>query len=330
VIAADFSAVRRSLGIDTWSLWAASAGMDIAAHLVDTEPDTVTSIVSHNPMVAGHGDSANSMAAAFDAYVAECAWVESCAKDGNPADNLAAAIEFNRDGYITKTLEPQTGRPIVLSQNSTRLATRFGLSEPQFVQLVNSILKGAANGSTAETIAGLYLSRPISLNVLDFALTCQDVDFIAIGLVTTADDRGGQFTGVANQPWCDRVGRSIKVATAPALRSGIPAFVVRSEFNNRSSDDNVQAIFGGFVNPVLITVPGISNAVIELKECFETSAAAFMTDPGSQDATCLSQPAVGSLGPRTEIPDGSTPPSFGFKGHASPPGAETGIARNDD
>ena len=312
VTAADMVAVRQAFGIEKWSLWASSGGADIAVHLIDQDPEAISSVVTHSPQAVGLGVSANTIADAFDRFAGDCAWVESCSSHGDLRANLELALTRHQAGVTTNTRAPETDRPVVLDAGNLQAGTRVALGDPTLAPLLPTLLQGLADGSGEEAVAGYFASTAIDDNVVALAGNCQKLDYYAPGMEATLDDHGGPFVGIGTHQECDKLGPVPQYSPPPRVQSDIPVLVVQSAYNPRSSQATSRVLFGGFSNAQFITVPGVANAALEMPECFNEVAAAFMTDPVSADTWCLTQSTFATLGTRAARPTNVTDTTFSY------------------
>ncbi|MFM2070735.1 MAG: hypothetical protein RLZZ623_998 [Actinomycetota bacterium] len=295
VVAADIGVVRRALGIDAWALYAGSAGADIALHLVDQEPASVTAIVTRTPTAVGAGGSTNDLAAAFARFVADCAAATECSKAGDLEKAFELTYQRLAVPVTTKSLEPGTGTPIVLDQHAL-LDSLHSIGSVALATSVATLLPGGVDGSSDEAVATAFATSPIDPFAWPYVGDCQSLDYTHPGLITTADDKAGLFAGYTTHRFCDAIGPLPQYPERAQPASDVPVLVVLPSYDPRSSVTTVKQIFGGFPNTTVIEVPGSVDPIQQLRECFFATANAFLADPtGSVDSGCLTSPAVVTL-----------------------------------
>jgi pimeloyl-ACP methyl ester carboxylesterase len=295
VVASDIDTVRRALGINTWALYAGSAGADIALHLVDQDPASVSALVTRTPTAVGAGVSTNNIADAFDRFATDCAAVPSCAAKGDLHKLVTAAYARFATPVTTKVLEVGTGTPIVLDRH-TLLAGVQGIGNTSIAPNVPSALAGGADGSSDEFVARAFASLPIDASAFGYVARCQQDDYSNPGLTHTANDHAGIFAEFTTKRFCDAVGPLPQYSARPHPTAKIPVLAVLPSYDPRGSVTTTKAIFDGFPNTTIIEVPRIVDPLSQLRDCFYTTANAFLGNPTAPlNATCLTAPALSTL-----------------------------------
>jgi pimeloyl-ACP methyl ester carboxylesterase len=295
VVATDIDSVRRALGISTWALYAGSAGADIALHLVDQDPASVSAIVSRTPTAVGAGISPNNLADAFARFTADCAAAPKCKASGDLQQALAGAYARLATPVTTKTTEPGTGVPIVLDRR-VLLDSMQSIGSVSLVNNVPSFLPQAVDGSSDENVAAAYVGAHVDPFAWAFVSRCQSEDYTWPGLVTTANDRAGIFEAFTIKPFCDAVGPLPQYSPRAQPTSSVPVLAVLPSYDPRSSVTTVKQVFSGFENVAIVEVPRIVDPLQQLTDCFYATANAFLAAPGAQlDASCLTAPAISTL-----------------------------------
>ena len=295
VVASDISVVRRALGITTWAIYAGSAGADIALHVVDQDPTSVTAIVSRTPTAVGAGVSPNNLAAAFSRFAADCASAPKCKKNGDLEQALAAAYARLATPVTTKTTETGTGTPIVLDQRGV-LENMQAIGSVALAPTLPGLLTGGADGSTSEAVAAAIAGAHVDPFAWAFVSRCQNEDYASPGLVTTANDQAGIFKGFTLKPFCDAVGPLPQYSQRAVPTSKVPVLAVLPSYDPRSSVTTIKQVFSGFANTTIIEVPRIVDPLQQLTDCFYATANAFLAAPSAPlDARCLTAPAISTL-----------------------------------
>lgn len=295
IVAADIGIVRQALGISAWALYAGGAGADIALHLVDQDPASVSAIVSRTPMAVGAGLSPNNLAAAFDRFATDCAAAPTCAASGDLQQALAKAYARLATPVTTKTTEIGTGVPILLDQRLLLDALQ-SIGNLSVVNNVPLLLPGAVDGSTDEAVATNYANAHEDPFAWAFVLRCQSVDYAWPGLVTTANDQAGIFAGYTLKPLCDAIGPLPQYSPRADPTSDVPVLAVLPSYDTRSSVTTAKQVFSGFPNVTIVEVPRIVDPLQQLTDCFYATANAFLAAPDAQlDASCLTAPAISTL-----------------------------------
>jgi pimeloyl-ACP methyl ester carboxylesterase len=295
VVAADFVAVRKALGIDRWGLYSSASGANIVLNLIDVDEAAIESWFATSPQTVGHGWSPDNAAEAFERYAADCSRAPSCATNGDVAELFDAALAKLGDGLTTSVVEPGSGVQIVLDQPSLQGGVRFALGDPALSPLVPGLLAGIIDGSQVDTVASYYVTQPPTTTPLDASTSCQTRDFILPGYVDREETHAGQFTGMFTDSCNDHTGVP-QFTAPPAVTSDLPVMVITTSYDSRSSDTNAKAITTGFSDVSRIFVPGIANAPRELTNCYLTVAADFLAGKPA-DTGCLTAPATSTLNP---------------------------------
>lgn len=295
IVATDIDTVRRALGIDTWALYAGSAGADIALQLVDIAPASVTALVTRTPTAVGAGVSTNNVADAFDRFTADCAAAPKCATAGDLHKVLTAAYARFATPVTTKVLEDGTGVPIVLDRH-TLLAGVQAIGNTAIAPNVPSALTGGVDGTSDEFVARAFQSLPIDAFAWSFVARCQQKDYSNPGLTQTANDHAGIFAEYSTKRFCDAVGPVPQYSARANPTSTVPVLAVLPAYDPRGSVTTTKAIFAGFAHTTIVEVPRIVDPLSQLRDCFYTTANAFLSNPTAPlDATCLTAPAVSTL-----------------------------------
>ena len=296
VVAADYSVVRRALGIASWSLYAGSAGADIAVHLVNLEPQTIKAIVTRSPTAVGAGLSPNNLADAFARYAADCAAAPKCAANGDLRAVVAAIYEREKTPIVTKTIEKGTGIAAVLDHQNLFGGIESAMGNVALSPGLPGLLKGIVDGSTDEAVAGAFASYPYDTFAWGFPGNCGDDDYVAPGLVHTESDHAGIFATYSSADVCSQYGPIPKRTVPPKVTSDIPVLAVIPSYDARSSDTTAAAVFAGFSTTTIVDVPRIVDPLTQLTDCFYATANTFLADPaGKLDTSCLTSPAVSTL-----------------------------------
>ena len=290
VVAADIAAVRRSLGIDKWSIYASNGGADIAIHLTGTDAAAIGAIVTRDPNVVGTGPTPNSIAEAFDRLAKDCAAVPTCAKNGDLKAGLVALVA--KPPVTTTALEKGTGWPIVLDSVNAQIGIAGAMRTDGLVGLVPGIVTGPSNPE-ADAATAAFFDAPGSFptNIAFIATFCQDLGYTQPALKGGADDHAGAFKGTSWKRFCDPIGPLPQMDAPPKVTSRIPVFTILSSYDNRSSESIAKAVFGGFANLTVVTEPGVPSVSTANLACFHKATAAFIDNPTAQpDTTCLTKP----------------------------------------
>lgn len=295
LVAADFEIVRRALGIEKWALYAGSAGADIALHLVDINPSSVTALVSRTPTAVGAGGSMNDLAAAFGRFADDCAAAPKCSAKGDLKQALAAVYQRDANPVTTKTVDPGSGRPIVLDRHSL-IDSMHAIGSTALAPLVPDLLPGGVDGSSDEQVAQAFVSNPIDALAWAYVAHCQNLDYTYPGLVTTANDQAGIFADYTPKRFCDAVGPLPQYSPRAKPTSAIPVLAVLPSYDPRSSVTTLKGLFSGFANTTIVEVPRIVDPIAQLRDCFFATANAFLAAPtAALDTSCLTSPAVATL-----------------------------------
>jgi pimeloyl-ACP methyl ester carboxylesterase len=294
-VAADIGTVRRALGISTWALYAGSAGADVALHLVDQEPDTVTAIVTRTPTAVGAGISPNNLAAAFARFAADCAAAPTCKTNGDLQQALATTYARLANPVTSKVTEKVTGVPIVLDQR-VLLDSMQSIGSIALAPLVPPRLSAGDVGGSDTAVATAYAEAHIDTYEWVLVAHCQSTDYTFPGLTTTSDDQAGLFKGFTIKPFCDAVGPMPQYPARATPTSKVPVLAVLPSYDPRSSVTTTKQVFSGFADTTIIEVPRIVDPIQQLTDCFYATANAFLAAPGAKlDASCLTSPAVSTL-----------------------------------
>jgi pimeloyl-ACP methyl ester carboxylesterase len=295
-VAADTEVVRRALGISTWALYAGSAGADIALHIIDQNPTSVTALVTRTPTAVGAGGGTNDLAAAFGRFAADCAAAPKCSKGGDLQQALAKTFARDARPTTTKVIEPDTGIPVVLDR-TTLLDSMKSIGSVTLSTLVASLLPGGVDGSTDEVVAKAFAANVIDTSAWGFVAHCLNVDYTYPGLTATANDTAGIFAGYSTKRFCDAVGPLPQYSRRAHPTSAVPVLVVLPSYDPRSSTTTTRQIFAGFANTTIVEVPRIVDPLQQLPDCFYATANAFLAAPSAKlDAACLTSPAIATLG----------------------------------
>lgn len=295
LVAADFEIVRRALAIDKWALYAGSAGADIALHLVDEAPASVSALVSRTPTAIGAGGSMNDLAAAFNRFADDCAAAPKCSAKGDLKQVLAAVYQRDVNPVTTKTVDPGSGRPIVLDRH-TLIDSMHAIGSTALATLVPEFLPGGVDGSSDEQVAQAFISNPIDPFAWEFVGHCQNLDYTFPGLVTTSNDQAGIFADYTPKRFCDAVGPLPQYSPRATPTSDIPVLAVLPSYDPRSSVTTLKHLFSGFANTTIVEVPRIIDPISQLRDCFFATANAFLAAPtATLDTSCLTSPAVATL-----------------------------------
>ena len=295
IIATDIGIVRRALGISTWALYAGSAGADIALHLVDQEPDSITAIVTRTPSAVGAGISPNNLAAAFARFAADCAAAPKCKANGDLQQALEKTYARLANPVTTNVAEKVTGVPVVLDQR-VLLDSMQSIGSVALAPLVPQRLGAGDVGASDTVVATAYTEARIDPFAWTLVAHCQRADYTFPGLTTTADDQAGLFKGYTVKPFCDAVGPLPQYPPRATPTSNIPVLAVLPSYDPRSSVTTTKQVFSGFANTTIIEVPRIVDPLQQLTDCFYATANAFLAAPGAKlDARCLTSPAISTL-----------------------------------
>ena len=295
IVAADFVAVRQALGIDRWSLYSTASGANIALHLLALDEPATSALFATSPEIVGHGWSPNNAAEAFGRYAADCAKVPACAKFGDVAELLDAALAKVGDGLTSNVLEKSTGVPVVADRAALLAGVRFALGDATLSPLLPMLLSGIIDGTQVDTVAGYFATLAAPLTPLDVAVFCQSKDFVLPGTTDRDEATAGPFTDMRFDS-CADLGPVPQFAAAPNAVSSIPVMVVTTSYDGRSSETNAKAITAGLSDTTLVFVPGLANAPLELGDCYLSVAADFLAG-GPADTGCMTSPAIATLKP---------------------------------
>jgi pimeloyl-ACP methyl ester carboxylesterase len=290
VVASDIATVRRSLGIDKWSIYSSTGAADIAIHLVATDADAISAIVARDPFAVGAAQTPNTIAEAFDRLATDCAAVPTCAKNGDLKALMAELVA--RPPVTTATLEKATGWPIVLDSLSAQNGITAAMRNDGLAGLVPGVLSTPQTAETdTDTAAFFDVPGSFPVNAAFIATFCQDLGYNTPALKGGGDDHAGAFKGVSWKRLCDRIAPVPQMVEPPKVTSKIPVFTVLSSYENRSSESIAKAVFPGFSNLTIVTEPGVPNASTANPACFIKATLAFIEAPTAKvDTTCITKP----------------------------------------
>ncbi len=298
VTASDLVAVRRSLGIDHWSVATRTGSADIAIRLAAIDGPAITAIIARSPEVPGTGDSANTLAEMFDRFSADCAATPSCAAVGDLHTLAAAALARVKTPVKTSTTEPGTGVPIVLDDINIQGGIRAAMHDTALAPALAGLIAGVAHASAAadNEIAGYFNTYVTSTATIDLAIYSQNGDYGFPGIEHTADAHGGVFVGFALRQWCAQIGPTPQYSPVPAVTSDVRVLVVLPSYALGSSESNAKSIFAGFSNTTIVSVPGIVDPITQIPDCFWKTTSAFIAATGpTVDTSCLTSPTQTTL-----------------------------------
>jgi pimeloyl-ACP methyl ester carboxylesterase len=290
IVAADIATVRRSLGIDKWSIYTSTGAADIAIHLVATDADAIAAVVARDPNAVGAAQTPNTIAETFDRLATDCAAAPTCAKNGDLKALLVDLVA--RPPVTTTTLEKATGWPIVLDSVSAQLGLTGAMRNDGLAGLVPGILSGPHSAEADANTSSLFdAPGSFPINVAFIATFCQDLGYNTPALKGGADDHAGPFKGVGWKRLCDLITPVPQMVAPPKVTSKIPVFTVLSSYENRSSESITKAVFAGFANLTVVTEPGVPNATTTNPACYIKTTSAFIDAPTAKvDTTCLTKP----------------------------------------
>ncbi len=290
IVASDIAAVRRSLGIDKWSIYSSTGAADIAIHLVATDADAIATIVARDPNAVGAAQTPNTIADAFDRLATDCAAAPTCAKNGDVKALLVDLVA--RPPVTTSTLEKATGWPIVLDSVSAQLGITGAMRNDGLAGLVPGILSGPHSAEADANTASLFdAPGSFPINAAFIATFCQDLGYNTPALKGGAEDHAGAFKGVGWKRLCDLITPVPQMIAPPKVTSKIPVFTVLSSYENRSSESIAKAVFGGFSNLTVVTEPGVPNVTTANPACYIKTTTAFIDTPTAKlDTSCITKP----------------------------------------
>lgn len=290
IVAADIAAVRRSLGIDKWSIYSSTGAADIAIHLVATDADAIATIVARDPNAVGAAQTPNTIADAFDRLATDCAAAPTCAKNGDVKALMLDLVA--RPPVTTSTLEKATGWPIVLDSVSAQLGITGAMRNDGLAGLVPGILSGPHSAEADANTASLFdAPGSFPINAAFIATFCQDLGYNTPALKGGAEDHAGAFKGVGWKRLCDLITPVPQMIAPPKVTSKIPVFTVLSSYENRSSESIAKAVFGGFSNLTVVTEPGVPNVTTANPACYIKTTNAFIDSPTAKpDTSCITKP----------------------------------------
>ena len=297
VSANDFNLVRQALGIDRWSIYAQTFGLDIALRMVKAEPDSVTSIMSIDPGVAGSGWSTANADAAFAHFSADSAAIPSCAVNGDLGQHLDAAAARLRPGVTTKTPNGAGGY-VKFDEPALLNGVLVAMNDAALAPLLPGLLVGLVDGSADDVVAGFYASRAVASDPVAFADDCPTLSYIRPPVATFGNVGPGRFGAVSWKPECDAIGPVPANTDVLPVSADIPVLVVVKAYSAWASMDSAQAIFAGFPNATIVEAPGVSQLTVELGDCLAATATAFFDDATAKnDLSCITNPAKRTLQP---------------------------------
>ncbi len=151
-IVADLTALRRSVGIDSWNLYAISFGTLVALELLRTDGHAIAATVLDSPLpprVAAYDDLPLGAGTAVDTALASCAEVDPCPTDlPEQLDNLLhhldeAPVTVTTQSGSTRTIDDVAFVHLLLN----------ALAHPDGPSALPKAVSMATAGRTAEAVA---------------------------------------------------------------------------------------------------------------------------------------------------------------------------------
>lgn len=153
-IVADLTALRRSIGIDRWNLYAISFGTLVAIELLRTDSNAIVATVLDSPMpphFAAYDELPQGASSAIDKALAGCTEVEQCPT--NQAGELDTLLQQLNKTPATVTVRPGSTRTIDDVAFSSLLLN--ALAHPDGPSALRQAVGMATEGRMAEAVAVL-------------------------------------------------------------------------------------------------------------------------------------------------------------------------------
>ena len=284
--ALDVATVRRSLGIDKWSVSTSRSSGDLVAHLLATDAGAISAVMAYTPYAVAAGSTANSENEAFTRFAADCASVPTCAAKGDL--NALVAKMFGLPPVTTKTIEKATNWPVVLDSAAYRAGVAYALGDSAIAALLPGIIAGSIDGATNELTAGFFNTVKPVTNATRFSVACQDLGYIAPPLKGGGDDHAGPFKSSPGDRLCNSIGSVPQMVAAPKSSGTIPIMVVVPSYESAGSEPSAKALFAGYPNLTVVVPPGNPGSAPEFQPCYIGVSNAFMDSPTAKpDTSCL-------------------------------------------
>lgn len=288
--AADLATVRKALAIEKWAIHTAGMGVDVALRLMNRDPGAVTAILAETPAVQGKGITATTALGAFDRFAADCAKVPACAAKGDMNALLAKSMERAKAIIITRVPAGAGGGGVNIDRRALIGGVNNALRRPVFLPRLSDLLIGEATGAGDDITGGLYAQTPAPQNAPTLVTGCQNTSGDGFARADAGKITNNPWTFLNDEDVCDAIGTIPVINPPPSVSASIPVLSAQGDYQPAQSVEKTKAIFAGFPNTQIVSVPGNSYP----PDCFRQSVGqAFFDAPTKPvDTSCLTNPAT--------------------------------------
>lgn len=309
--AADFADLRKAMGIESWHVYGVSYGTNLALQLIRDHPEGISSVVLDSVVPPQRNLVANlwrSAAGGLNAVFDACAAQPGCAAAyPDLAQEFSTTVRRLADEPMVVDLPASADRPaqaVVLDgyklANVAVLASMDADRYPGLPQLIHTTAGGDGT-ALAELVAAGVPTPDLYSHGLKFGVVCaESVPFTTPEAMAAAGQQAfPEFPAEVleilpqfGRPMDDCPVWDVSAADpsiADPVRSDLPVLVMAGTFDAITQAGLADVVAETLPDSTVVRFPAIGHDVYEESECGRTVVGAFLNDPNSPVAECVSQ-----------------------------------------